>query len=135
MNARPLRFLASMPRLAADAENWVKELRRIEDLGFHAVAISEHYSQGWAMEAHTAMNFALATITRLRAMPLVLNNHRHQPALLTKAISTDPPFRMPKSDVQGRPMTAANADSSSGYCWPAYQARSTIALLLYGAQR
>jgi probable F420-dependent oxidoreductase len=77
-----------MPRLAADAENWTKELQRIEDLGFHAVAISEHYSQGWAMEALTAMNFALASTTHLRAMPLVLNNDLHHPAVLAKAIST-----------------------------------------------
>jgi probable F420-dependent oxidoreductase len=77
-----------MPRLAADVQNWTKELRRIEDLGFHAVAISEHYSQGWAMEALTAMNFALASTTRLRAMPLVLNNDLHHPAILAKAVST-----------------------------------------------
>lgn len=77
-----------MPRLAADVENWTKELQRIEDLGFHAVAISEHYSQGWAMEALTAMNFALASTTHLRAMPLVLNNDLHHPAVLAKAIST-----------------------------------------------
>jgi len=88
MTVRPLRFLAPMPRLDADIENWAKELQRIEDLGFHAVAISEHYSQGWAMEALTAMNFALASTTKLRAMPLVLNNDLHHPAVLAKAIST-----------------------------------------------
>jgi len=77
-----------MPRLDADPENWTKELQRIEDLGFHAVAISEHYSQGWAMDALTAMSFALASTTRLRAMPLVLNNDLHHPAVLAKAIST-----------------------------------------------
>jgi len=77
-----------MPRLDADVENWTKELQRIEDLGFHAVAISEHYSQGWAMEALTAMNFALASTTKLRAMPLVLNNDLHHPAVLAKAICT-----------------------------------------------
>jgi probable F420-dependent oxidoreductase len=77
-----------MPRLTADVDNWAKELQRIEDMGFHAVAISEHYSQGWAMEALTAMNFALASTTHLRAMPLVLNNDLHHPAVLAKAVST-----------------------------------------------
>jgi len=88
VNARPLRFLAPMPRLDDDVENWTKELQRIEDMGFHAVAISEHYSNGWAMEALTAMSFALARTTHLRAMPLVLNNDLHHPAVLAKAIST-----------------------------------------------
>ena len=88
MNVRPLRFLAPMPRLGPDVQNWAKELARIEDLGFHAVTISEHYSQGWAMEALTAMNFALASTNHLRAMPLVLNNDLHHPAVLAKAIST-----------------------------------------------
>jgi probable F420-dependent oxidoreductase len=77
-----------MPLLAGDVQNWTKELQRIEDLGFHAVTISEHYSNGWAMEALTAMNFALASTTHLRAMPLVLNNDLHHPAILAKAIST-----------------------------------------------
>ena len=54
------------------------DLRRIEDLGFHSVAVSEHYSHGWAIDL-TAMNFALARTTRLRVMPLVLNNDLHHP--------------------------------------------------------
>lgn len=40
------------------------------------------------MDALTAMNFALASTTRLRAMPLVLNNDMHHPAVLAKAIAT-----------------------------------------------
>lgn len=82
------RFLAPMPRLGSDASRWAAELRRIEDLGFYAVAVSEHYSRGWTMDALTAMNFALASTTRLRAMPLVLNNDLHHPAILAKAIAT-----------------------------------------------
>jgi probable F420-dependent oxidoreductase len=82
------RFLAPMPRLGSDASQWAAELRRIEDLGFYAVAVSEHYSRGWTMDALTAMNFALASTTRLRAMPLVLNNDLHHPAILAKAIAT-----------------------------------------------
>lgn len=92
--AATFRFLAPVPRLGSDprtgndAARWAAELRRIEDLGFHAVAVSEHYSHGWMMDALTAMNFALASTTRLRAMPLVLNNDLHHPAILAKAIAT-----------------------------------------------
>ena len=88
------RFLTPMPRLGSDprpgsdAERWAAELRRIEDLGFYAAAVSEHYSRGWTMDALTAMNFALANTTRLRAMPLVLINDLHHPAILAKAIAT-----------------------------------------------
>jgi probable F420-dependent oxidoreductase len=82
------RFLAPMPRLGSDAAQWTAQLRRIEDLGFHAVAVSEHYSRGWTMDALTAMNFALASTTHLRAIPLVLNNDLHHPAILAKAIAT-----------------------------------------------
>jgi len=88
MSARRFRFLATMPRLSKDARTWAADLRRIEDLGFHSVVVSEHYSHGWAMDALTAMNFALANTTRLRAMPLVLNNDLHHPAILAKAIAT-----------------------------------------------
>ncbi len=92
--AAPFRFLAPMPRLGSnrrtgnDAARWTAELRRIEDLGFHAVAVSEHYCRGWTMDALTAMNFALASTARLRAIPLVLNNDLHHPAILAKAIAT-----------------------------------------------
>lgn len=88
MSAAQFRFLAPMPCLASRPEEWATSLREIEDLGFHSVAVSEHYSHGWAMDALTATNFALASTTRLRAMPLVLNNDLHHPARLAKAIAT-----------------------------------------------
>jgi probable F420-dependent oxidoreductase len=88
MSAPRFRFLAPMPRLGREAGEWVAHLRRTEDLGFHSVVVSEHYSHGWAMDALTAMNFALASTTRLHAFPLVLNNDLHHPAVLAKAIST-----------------------------------------------
>lgn len=88
MTSRPIRFIAPMPRLSADGQAWAQEVRRIEDLGFHAVGVSEHFTHGWAMDALTAMNFALAATSRLRALPLVLTNDLHHPALLAKAVAT-----------------------------------------------
>ena len=87
MTAGRFFFIAPMPRLASGGA-WAAELRRIEDLGFHAVGVSEHYSHGWSMDALTAMSFALAETSRLHALPLVLNNDLHHPALLAKAIAT-----------------------------------------------
>jgi probable F420-dependent oxidoreductase len=77
-----------MPRLGHDPVRWAAQLRQLEDLGFSGVAVSEHYSQGWAMDALTAMNFALSVTTRLRVGPLVLNNDLHHPGRLAKAIAT-----------------------------------------------
>lgn len=88
MSSPSLRFIAPMPRLTGGSQAWVRELRHIEDLGFHAVAVSEHYTHGWAMDALTAMNFALSATTRLHVIPLVLNNDLHHPAVLAKAVAT-----------------------------------------------
>jgi len=88
MSTGRFRFLAPMPRLGAPDQRWTADVRRIEDLGFHAVVVSEHYTNGWVMDALTAVNFALASTTHLRAMPLVLNNDVHHPAMLAKAIAT-----------------------------------------------
>lgn len=81
-------FMAPVPRLDKGARDWQDRLRRIEDLGFHSVAISEHFSQGWAMDALTAMAFAAAATSRLRCTSLVLNSDLHHPAMLAKAIAT-----------------------------------------------
>jgi probable F420-dependent oxidoreductase len=82
------RFIAPMPQLTRDSRSWTESLRRIEDYGFHAVAVSEHFSQGWTMNSLTAMSFALAATSRLRVLPLVVNNDLHHPAILAKAIAT-----------------------------------------------
>jgi probable F420-dependent oxidoreductase len=87
MTTAPFRFIAPMPRLASQ-RRWTAALRRIEGLGFHTVAISEHYSRGWAMDALTAMTLAVAHTSRLHAMPLVLMNDLHHPAVLAKSIAT-----------------------------------------------
>ena len=88
MSSQRFQFIAPMPRLVDGGQAWTRELRRIEDIGFHAVAVSEHYSHGWAMDALTAMNFALSATTRLHVIPLVLNNDLHHPAALAKAVAT-----------------------------------------------
>lgn len=82
------KFIAPMPGLAQGAIAWRESLRRIEDMGFDEVAISEHYSRGWAMEPLTALAFAAASSKRLRFLTLVLNNDLRHPAILAKAIAT-----------------------------------------------
>lgn len=82
------RFIAPMPGIRDGAGAWRDALRRIEDLGFDEVAVSEHYTQGWAMEPLTALAFAAAVTSRLRFLTLVLNNDLRHPALVAKAFAT-----------------------------------------------
>src|SRR5262245_21378424 len=51
---RPFRFIAPMPSLELPAARWRDEVRRIEDLGFSTVSVSEHVTGGWAMDPFVA---------------------------------------------------------------------------------
>ena len=85
---RPFRFSAAMPRLGPSARAWRAELRRIEDLGFHAVTISDHFTRGWMMEPLVAMSTAAESTTTLRVQSLVLGNDYRHPVMLHKALAT-----------------------------------------------
>lgn len=82
------RFIAPMPRLTAAADLWRSEVRRIEDLGFHTAAVSDHFTQGWVMDPVVAMTAAAEATTTLRVMSLVLGNDYRRPVLLHKALAT-----------------------------------------------
>ncbi|MDT5031152.1 MAG: hypothetical protein QOC94_1323 [Actinoplanes sp.] len=52
------RFSTAMPQLTRPVPEWRAELRRIEDLGFWSVAVSDHFTEGWGMEPVVAMTAA-----------------------------------------------------------------------------
>ncbi len=85
---RPFRFVASVPRLDGAPERWREAVRRIEDLGFSAISVSEHLTQAWEMEATIAMMAAAEATTRLRIQSLMLSNDYRHPAVLHKALAT-----------------------------------------------
>jgi probable F420-dependent oxidoreductase len=85
---RPFRFLAPMPRLNQPAGRWRDAVRRIEDLGFASVSISDHFTRGWVMEPVVAMTAAAAATERLRVLSLVLANDYRHPVLVHKAMAT-----------------------------------------------
>jgi probable F420-dependent oxidoreductase len=85
---RPFRFLAPMPRLDQPAGRWRDAVRRIEDLGFATVSISDHFTRGWVMEPVVAMTAAAAATRRLRVLSLVLGNDYRHPVLVHKAMAT-----------------------------------------------
>jgi len=85
---RPFRFVAAMPRLHQPAAQWRGEVRRIEDMGFSTVAISDHFTRGWVMDPVVAMVAAAEATTSLRVMSLVLGNDYRHPVMLHKALAT-----------------------------------------------
>ena len=82
------RFSTAMPRLTGSASAWRDDLRRIEDLGYWSVAVSDHFTHGWVMEPVVAMAVAAEATSTLRILPLVLSNDYRHPALLHKSLAT-----------------------------------------------
>jgi probable F420-dependent oxidoreductase len=84
---QPFRFTASMPTLNRPPAEWRDEVRRIEDLGFSSVAISDHLGGGWSMDPIVAMTVAAEATTRLRVLAMVFCNDLRHPALLHKSMA------------------------------------------------
>lgn len=86
--ARPFRFIAPMPSLDLPPARWRDEIRRIEDLGFSSISVSEHVAHGWALDPLAVMGAAAEASDRLRVLSLVLINDLRHPALLHRAAAT-----------------------------------------------
>ncbi|GAB3152374.1 hypothetical protein GCM10027290_42950 [Micromonospora sonneratiae] len=84
---RPFRFTASMPALTQPVARWRDEIRRIEDLGFSSVSVSDHFTGGWAMDPLVAMTVAAEATTRLRVLGMVFCNDFRHPVLLHKSLA------------------------------------------------
>jgi probable F420-dependent oxidoreductase len=85
---RLFRFIVSMPRLADGVAVWQSGLHRIEDCGYSTIAISDHFTQGWAMEPLVTLAAAAAETERVRLLTLVLGNDYRHPVLVHKAAAT-----------------------------------------------
>lgn len=85
-DARPFRFVASLPAMGTDPGTWIDRVRRMEDLGFWAGAISDHFVGGWSMDVFVALTAAALATTRLRLMSLVLCNDYRHPVLVSRSI-------------------------------------------------
>lgn len=83
---RPFRFIAPMPRLDSPA-TWREKIRRIEDLGFSTVALSDHVTGGWQMEPVVALTAAAEATSSLRLLTLVLCNEFRHPVVLHKSMA------------------------------------------------
>lgn len=84
---RPFRFTTSLPALCQPIGRWRDEIRRIEELGFSSVSVSDHVSGGWAMDPLVALTVAAEATSRLRLLGLVFCNDLRHPALLHRALA------------------------------------------------
>jgi probable F420-dependent oxidoreductase len=85
---KSFRFSTAMPRFAGPVSQWRDHVRRIEDLGYWSVAVSDHFTRGWMMEPVVAMTAAAGATTTLRILPLVLANDYRHPVMLHKSLAT-----------------------------------------------
>jgi len=85
---RRLRFIVSMPRLVDGVPPWRAALARIEALGFSTIAISDHFTQGWAMEPLVTLAAAARETSHVRLLTMVLGNDYRHPVLVHKAAAT-----------------------------------------------
>ncbi|MGW0431094.1 TIGR03621 family F420-dependent LLM class oxidoreductase [Micromonospora sp. NPDC003197] len=84
---RPFRFTTSAPALDRPVAQWRDEIRRIEDLGFSSVSVSDHLTGGWSMDPLVAMTVAAEATTRLRVLGLVFCNDFRHPAVLHRSLA------------------------------------------------
>lgn len=77
-----------MPALDLPPARWRDAVRRIEDVGFSSVSVSEHLTGGWAMDPLSVMLAATEATTRLRVLSLMLVNDFRHPAILHRSAAT-----------------------------------------------
>jgi probable F420-dependent oxidoreductase len=85
---RAFRFSAPMPRLGQSPSRWRDEVRRIEDLGFSSLSVSDHFTRGWKMEPVVVMTAAAEATMSLRVLSLVFGNDYRHPIILHKSMAT-----------------------------------------------
>ncbi len=83
-----LRFSVSVPAWDGSLDAWQRDLRRLEDAGFHAVVAADHFTAGWETEPLVTLTAAALSTTRLRVQTGVLGNDYRHPVLVHRAAAT-----------------------------------------------
>ena len=84
---RPFRFLAPMPERAQSLSAWRDHIKKVEDLGFSTIHVSDHFTQGSTIEPVVAMCAAASVSDRLRVLCLVFGNDYRHPVLLHRSMA------------------------------------------------
>ncbi|MGD9703700.1 MAG: TIGR03621 family F420-dependent LLM class oxidoreductase [Acidimicrobiia bacterium] len=86
----PFEFAVSAPTRIESVSAWTDELRRIEDMGFAAVVVADHFTDGYDLEPMVALTAAAAATTSIRLQTGVLcNDYRHPVLTARMAASLD----------------------------------------------
>jgi probable F420-dependent oxidoreductase len=81
----PFRFGVSSAS-TTDRADWVEKARRVEDLGYDVLSLSDHLLE--VLQPFVAMTIAAEATSRLRVGTLVLNNDLRHPVLLAREAAT-----------------------------------------------
>ncbi|HSS09356.1 MAG TPA: TIGR03621 family F420-dependent LLM class oxidoreductase [Acidimicrobiales bacterium] len=77
MTVRPFRFSVTPPPIQS-VQTWRNELSHIADVGFDAIVIPDHWTDGWSMEPLVGLSAAALCNSSLRLQTGVLgNDYRH----------------------------------------------------------
>src|SRR5579864_1134925 len=85
---RPFRFIANVPTATQPVDAWKQQVRRIEATGFAAVAIADHFTDGYTLEPMVALTAAAMCTTTLRVQTAVLGNDYRHPVLTHRMAAT-----------------------------------------------
>ena len=87
---KPFRF-GVINETPLPAEDWLRQVRRIEELGYAAFLIRDHFVPDFFGEQFApliALTAAAAATTRLRVGTIVLDNDYRHPVMLAKEAAT-----------------------------------------------
>ena len=88
MTRRPFRFSANVPTTLTPVAAWKDTLAKIEDAGFAAVAIADHFTGGYSLEPMVALTAAAMCSRTLRVQTAVLGNDYRHPVLVHRMAAT-----------------------------------------------
>lgn len=80
----PFEFVVSAPYEIESVASWTDRLREIEDLGFHAVVMADHFTDGYTLEPMVALTAAAMATSTLRVRAGVLGNDYRHPVLTAR---------------------------------------------------
>ena len=82
--AKPFEFSVSATMDVTSASVWLDSIRRLEDLGFSAVVMPDHFTDGYALEPMVALTAAAGVTSTLRLQTGVLGNDYRHPVLTAR---------------------------------------------------
>jgi probable F420-dependent oxidoreductase len=80
----PFEFSVSAPTRVETIARWTAELRRIEDMGFHALVMADHFTDGYDLEPMVALTAAAGATSSIRLQTGVLGNDYRHPVLTAR---------------------------------------------------